>query len=71
MTRAKSSSVNRRVIIDSSWPICNSINSGASGDKYLDNEFILTYPSIDIITDQVLKLGKTNQNQQGISPCLY
>ena len=59
MTRDKSSLVNRRVIIDLSWPIGNSVNSGVSADKYLDIEFILTYPSIDNITDQVLKLGKS------------
>ena len=32
MTREQSSSVNRRVIIDLSWPIGNSVNSCASGD---------------------------------------
>ena len=47
MTRDKSSSINSRLIIDLSWPIGNSVNSGVSADKYLDKEFILTYPSID------------------------
>ena len=47
MTRDKSSSVNRRVIIDLSWPIVNSVISGVSANRYLDTEFILTYPSID------------------------
>ena len=59
MTRDKSSSVNRRVIIDLSWPIGNSVNSGVASDRYLDTEFVLTYPSIDNITDQVLQLGKS------------
>ena len=61
MSREKLSSVNRRFIIDLSWPIGNSVNSGASGDRYLDIEFILTYPSIPIdnITHQVLKLRKS------------
>ena len=59
MTRDKSSSVNRRVIIDLSWPIGNSVNSGVEANKYLDTEFVLTYPSIDNITDQVLQLGKS------------
>ena len=61
MTRDKSSSVNRCVIIDLSWPIGNNDNdnSGVSADRYLVTEFILTYPSIDNITDQVLKLGKS------------
>ena len=58
MTRDKSSSDHRRVIIDLSWPIGQSVNSGVDSDKYLDTEFVLTYPSIDNITDEVLKLGK-------------
>ena len=56
MTQDKSSSVNRR---DLSWPIGNSVNSCVSADKYLDAEFIVTYPCIDNITDQALKLGKS------------
>ena len=48
MTRDKSSSDHRRVIIDLSWPIGQSVNSGVDLDKYLDTEFVLTYPSIEI-----------------------
>ena len=55
MTRDKSSSVNRMVIIDLSWPFGNSVNSGVSRDKYLYTEFNFTYPSIDNVTGQVLK----------------
>ena len=58
MTQDKSSSDHRRVIIDLGWPIGQSVNARVSSDKYLDTEFILTYPSIDNITDEVLKLGK-------------
>ena len=58
MTRDKSSSVNRRVIIDLSWPFGHSVNSGVGSDCYLGTEFVLTYPSIDNITSEVLKLGK-------------
>ena len=58
MTRDNSNSDHRRVIIDLSWPISLSVNSGVDSDKYLDTEFVLTYPSIDNITDEVLKLGK-------------
>ena len=58
MTWDKSSSVNRRVIIDFSWPIGHSVNSGVGSDCYLGTEFVLTYPSIDKITSEVLKLGK-------------
>ena len=53
MTRDKSSSDHRRVIIDLSWSIGQSVNPGVDSDKYLD-----TYPAIDNITDEVLKLGK-------------
>ena len=58
MTRDKSSSDKRRVIIDLSWLLGNSVNSGVTPDKYLDTDFVLTYPSIDNITDQVLHLGR-------------
>ena len=58
MTREKSTSVNRRVIIDFSWPPGHSVNSGVGSDCYLGTEFVLTYPSIDNITNEVLKLGK-------------
>ena len=34
------------------------MNSGVDSDRYLDVDFVLTYPSIDNITDEVLKLGK-------------
>ena len=58
MTRDKSSSTNRRIIIDLSWPIGHSVNSGVDNDHYLGKDFVLTYPSVDNITDKVLKLGK-------------
>ena len=58
MTRDKSSSVNRRVIIDLSWPIGQSVNSGVCSDCYFGTEFVLTYPAINNITNEVLKLGK-------------
>ena len=34
------------------------MNSGIDSDRYLDVDFVLTYPFIDNITDEVLKLGK-------------
>ena len=58
MTREKSSSANRRVINDLSWPHGHSVNSGVENDCYLGTDFVLTYPSIDKITNEVLKLGK-------------
>ena len=58
MTRDKSSSTNRRVIINLSWPLGHSVNSGVGNDSYLHTDFVLTYPSVDNITNEVLKLGK-------------
>ena len=58
MIREKSNSVNRRVIIDLSWPIGESVNAGVTPDKYLGIDFILSYPSVDNIVNEVLKLGK-------------
>ena len=58
MTRDKPNSENRRVIIDLSWPQGNSVNAGVSSDKYLGTEFVLTYPSVDNITQEVLRLGR-------------
>ena len=57
MTQDKPNSVHRRVIIDLSWPLGESVNAGVPGDKYLGTEFVLTYPSIDNITQEVLRLG--------------
>ena len=58
MTHEKSNSDNRRVIIDLSWPIGESVNAGVTPDKYLGVDFILSYPSVDNIVAKVLKLGK-------------
>ena len=58
MTRDKPNSANRRVIIDLSWPHGISVNAGVSSDKYLGTEFVLTYPSVDNVTQEVLRLGR-------------
>ena len=58
MTHDKSSSTNRRVITDLSWPLGQSVNSGVGSDSYLGTDFVLTYPSVDNITEEVHKLGK-------------
>ena len=58
MTQDKPNSEHRRVIIDLSWPVGESVNAGVPTDKYLGTEFVLTYPSIDNITQEVLRLGK-------------
>ena len=58
MTRDKLNSINRRVIIDLSWPHGGSVNAGVPTDQYLGTDFVLTYPSVDNITQEVLKLGR-------------
>ena len=62
MTWDNASSEHRRVIIYLNCHKCQSINSGVISGQYLDTEFMLTYPSIDNITDQVLKLGRGCQS---------
>ena len=58
MTRDNSSSDKTRVIIDLSWPKGQSVNSSIDSDRYLNVDFVLTYRSIDNITDEVLRLGR-------------
>ena len=57
MTREKSNSDRRRVIIDLSWPSGVSVNAGIDKDLYLDSKFCLTFPIVDDITTELKKLG--------------
>ena len=58
LTRDKSSSSKRRVIVDLSWPIGNSVNFNVVNDRYRGVDFALTFPSIDPVTKAVGKFGK-------------
>ena len=58
LTREKSDSENRRVIVDLSWPLGNSVNDMVDPDTYVGLDFMLTLPSIDDITNKVKKFGK-------------
>ena len=58
MTRNKSNSDRRRVIIDLSWPIGGSVNAGIDKDTYLNSPFALTFPTVDDITSQLKCLGR-------------
>ena len=51
-------SENCRVIDDLSWPKGNSINDFVVSDQYMGTKFMLTFPSIDDITAQVIRLGR-------------
>ena len=56
LTRPKSGSTSRRVIVDLSWPHGNSVNDLVCNDSYLGTSFKLTFPSVDDITARVRKL---------------
>ena len=58
MMRHKPDSDRRRVIIDLSWPVGESVNAGIDKDTYLGSQFDLRFPSVDDITDELRKLGK-------------
>ena len=57
MTRNKPNSDKRRVIIDLSWPLGASVNSGIDKNMYLDAAFMLTFPTVDDITSELKRLG--------------
>ena len=57
ITREKSDSEKRRVIIDLSFPPDHSVNSGVSKNIYLGTAFKLHYPTIDMITQRLCDLG--------------
>ena len=56
-TREKPNAPNRRVIIDLSWPKDASVNAGVDKNSYLGSEFSLTFPTIDDITKELVKIG--------------
>ena len=58
MTRNKLNSDRRRVIIDLSWPLGASVNSGIDKDTYLGSPFALAFPTVDIIIGQLKRLGR-------------
>ena len=58
MTRHKPDSDRRRVIIDLSWPVGESVNAGIDKVMYLGSQFDLRFPSVDDITEELKKLGK-------------
>ena len=58
MTREKSGSDNRRVIMDLSWPKDCSVNAAINKNSYLNTEFALTFPTVDHVTQELKKLGR-------------
>ena len=58
MSRDKPQSNNRRVIIDLSWPLGQSVNSGIDKTSYLGTDFTLVLLTVDHITDRLKLLGR-------------
>ena len=58
ITPEKPNSNKRQVIVDLRWPMGNAVNDGVAPDTYLGTNFILTYLSIDYVTDHIIRLGK-------------
>ena len=58
MTREKPNAPHRRVIIDLSFPLGNSVNTGIPKHQYLGTPFVLKLPTVDTITEQVKTLGR-------------
>ena len=57
MTREKTGSVNRRTIIDLSWPMESSVNAGIDKNSYLNADFALTFPTVDHTTHEFKRLS--------------
>jgi len=46
-----------RIILDLSWSVGSSANDGIPSGIYLDREFQLVYPTVDLITDCMASLS--------------
>ena len=57
-TRPKRDSHERRVIMDSSWPLGHSVNDTIDNDSYLGEQVDLTYPTVDSLAEKVFQIGK-------------
>ena len=57
MTREKVGAKHRRVIIDLSWPKGASVNHGVDKNSYMGTDFILTFPTVDHITEKLKQVG--------------
>ena len=53
----KPDSVERRFILDLSWPAGSSVNDGISKDFFLGEPVELTHPTVDDIADRIVQLG--------------
>ena len=58
MSREKSGSDRRRVIIDLSWPKLSAVNDAVKENEYLGVEYTLTLPTLDHVLRAVKNLAK-------------
>ena len=58
MTRNKPNSDRGRAIIDLSWPLGDSVDSGINKDNDLGSPFALSFPTVDVITSELKHLGR-------------
>ena len=58
MTREKTGSNVRRVIINLSWPKEHSVNAGIDKNSYLNSDFPLQFPTVDHIISELKKVGR-------------
>ena len=61
MTRAEQNSDKKGTIMDLSWPKDLPVNAGVQKDICLDTSYSIHYPSIDNITDSLVKLESVAQ----------
>ena len=53
----KQDSMERRIIVDLSWPAGTSVNDGISASSYLGEDILLTYPTVDSIASRIWSAG--------------
>ena len=56
-SREKRESNERRIIMDFSWPIGNSVNDGIDKDWYMGKYVKLTYPTVDTLAKHIWHFG--------------
>ena len=58
MSRPKKDSEMRRIVLDLSWPQGFSVNDGIDSKYYLDYEYKVKLPTIDLMEKKILDLGR-------------
>ena len=56
---AKKDSLERRIVVDLSFPKGQSVNDGISKELYLGKPIDIRYPTLDDLTDQVVAMGRS------------